>query len=179
MTELVPRLDGKQIYLRDVRLTDIDRGYLRWMNDPEINQYLESRFHVLTHQDLEAFVTKMQTDPDNAFFAIVVRDADKHIGNIKLGPINRMHRTADIGLVIGEKSYWGRGIATEAIQLVAEYGFGALNLHKLTAGCYSTNPGSARAFEKAGFSREGLRREQYESAGQYVDAILVGKVRPK
>jgi RimJ/RimL family protein N-acetyltransferase len=179
MTDTVPRLDGKQIYLREVRLTDIDAGYLRWMNDPEVNQYLESRFHPLTRQDLEAFVTKMQTAPDNAFFAIVARDADKHVGNIKLGPINRTHRTADIGLLIGEKDHWGRGIATEAIHLVTEYGFGTLNLHKLTAGCYSCNPSSARAFEKAGYAREGLRREQFQSHGQFVDQILIGRVCPK
>src|SRR5205814_2669717 len=104
----------------------------------------------------------------------VRKDNDQHIGNIKLGPIHWIHRYAEIGLLIGEKSCWGQGYASEAIRLVTTYAFERLNLHKVTAGCYATNVGSVRAFEKAGFVREGVRPRHCFCEGTYVDLILLG-----
>jgi RimJ/RimL family protein N-acetyltransferase len=83
-----------------------------------------------------------------------------------------------MGLLIGERAYWGRGIATEVISLVARYAFDELRLHKVTAGCYSINRAAIKAFEKAGFVREGLRRKQYECNGEYVDHVLLGLLGP-
>ncbi|MDC4205803.1 MAG: GNAT family protein [Candidatus Manganitrophus sp.] len=95
-----------------------------------------------------------------------------------MGPIQWIHRLADIGLLIGEKDCWGKGYATEAIQLVSDYAFNVLNLHKVAAGCYGPNEGSARAFQKAGFVVEGVRKEQFYTNGSYVDDILLGLIRP-
>jgi RimJ/RimL family protein N-acetyltransferase len=172
-----PFIDGMQIFLREVRLSDVDGNYCRWMNDPEITQYLESRFAPAPREYLREFVTTMQKGRDNLFLAIIAKDTGEHIGNIKLGPINWIHRSGDIGLLIGEKRYWGKGIATETIKLVVNYGFNALNLQKLTASCYSGNFGSVRAFEKVGFVHEGVRKSQFYSNGQYVDQILLGLMR--
>ena len=55
-----------------------------------------------------------------------------------------MHRFADIGIIIGDDAYWGRGFASEAIKLVISYAFDRLKLHKLTAGCYATNAGATK-----------------------------------
>lgn len=172
-----PFLDGKLVYLRAVCLSDVDENYCRWMNDPLVTQYLESRFYPTTKASLEAYVERLQSDPNHVFLAIVAKDTDIHIGNVKLGPIDWIHRFADIGLLMGESAYWGRGIATEVIQLVARYAFDQLDLRKVTAGCYSTNVAAIRAFEKAGFVQEGLRKQQYYCNGQYVDAVILGLVR--
>jgi RimJ/RimL family protein N-acetyltransferase len=171
------RLEGAVVYLRPVRPDDVRGGYLRWLNDPQINQFLESRFQTVTEADLEAYVARFAADPDHAFLAVVARDTNTHIGNVKLGPIDRHHRVADMGLLIGERAYWGRGIATEVIRLVSGYAFHELGLRKVTAGCYSTNRAAIRAFEKAGFAREGVRRQQYQSNGAYVDGIILGRLR--
>lgn len=171
-------LEGKRIYLREVRPLDVNERYYRWMNDPEVTRFLESRFYPNSMDQLHDYVVGKLGDRDNIFLAIVLKEGDRHIGNIKLGPIQGIHRIADIGLLIGEKDCWGKGYATEAIQLVADYAFNVLNLHKLNAGCYGTNEGSARAFQKAGFVREGVRKEQFYSGGSYVDDILLGLVKP-
>lgn len=171
-------IEGERLYLRGVTADDVNETYLRWMHDPEVMQYLESRFQPHSLSSLHEFVTQMQHDRDQLFLAIVLKDKDRHIGNIKLGPINWIHRFADIGLLIGEKDCWGKGYATEAIQLLTQYAFNALNLHHLTAGCYATNMGSARAFLKAGWVEEGRRKSYFYSAGKYVDEILLGIVSP-
>jgi RimJ/RimL family protein N-acetyltransferase len=171
-------LEGKRIYLREVRPSDVNERYYRWMNDPEVTRYLESRFFPNATEKLHDYVVGKLGDRDNVFLAIVLKEGDRYIGNIKLGPIQWIHRLADIGLLIGEKDCWGKGYATEAIQLVSDYAFNVLNLHKLNAGCYGPNEGSARAFQKAGFVVEGVRKEQFYANGSYVDDILLGLVRP-
>ena len=167
-------LEGERIYLREVRPSDANENYYRWMNDPEITRYLESRFYPNALENIQDYVKSKLGDRESVLFAIVLKGSDHHIGNIKIGPINWIHRLADIGLVIGEKDCWGKGYATEAISLVIKYAFETLNLHKLTASCYDVNQGSAKAFLKAGFFYEGTRKKHSYCAAKYVDMILLG-----
>lgn len=171
-------ITGKHIYLRDVRLSDVNENYYRWMNDPEVIKYIESRFFPVSIEALEEYVKEKDKDKDSIFLAIIYKENQKHIGNIKLGPINRIHRLADIGIIIGEKDYWGKGCAAESIRLISNYAFRTLNLHKLTAGCYKGNVASGKAFEKAGFIKEGVRKAHVFSEGKYQDILQYGLINP-
>jgi len=170
-------LEDKHISLREIELSDVTKTYHKWMNDPEVTQYLESRFKTWSLKKLRSFVRKIKSSPDYIFLAIISKEKNKHIGNIKLGPINRNHNFADIGIIIGEKSFWGKGFATEAIRLVVDYAFNRLKLHKLTAGSYINNIASIKAFKKAGFLVEGIRKKHLFYNGSYVDGLLLGIVR--
>jgi RimJ/RimL family protein N-acetyltransferase len=174
-----PFLSSQRLYLREVRLEDVNENYYRWMSDPEVTRFLESRFFPNSMESLRQFVTNKQGDRNNVFLAIVLHEQHRHIGNIKLGPIDWIHRLGEVGILIGEKDCWGKGYATEAIGLLAEYAFDRLALHKLTAGCYGNNEGSTRAFERAGFVREGIRKEHFFCGGARVDLILLGRVRTR
>jgi RimJ/RimL family protein N-acetyltransferase len=170
-------IDGKRIYLRKIKISDVSKKYLDWMRDPNVNQFLESRFDTWSIQKLRNYVRKINRNRDCLFWAIISRDLNEHIGNIKLGPINWIHKYSDLGIIIGEKSYWGKGLATETIKLVVDYSFNKLRLHKLTAGTYKNNIGSIKAFRKTGFLVEGIRKKQYFYRGKYVDGILLGLIR--
>ncbi|HEY5122999.1 MAG TPA: GNAT family protein, partial [Ignavibacteria bacterium] len=95
---------------------------------------------------------------------------------IKLGPINWIHRAGDISLLIGDKNYWGKGLATEAIKILVDFAFNVLNLHKVYAGYYESNAGSAKAFGKCGFEVEGKYREGYFLNGEFIDVIRTGLI---
>jgi len=179
MSENETFLEGERIYLRDVWPSDVNDAYHRWMNAPEVTRFLESRFHAHSIEGLRDYVEGKRGDRDNVFLAIVLKDRDRHVGNIKLGPINWFHRFADIGIMIGEKDCWGKGYAGEAIKLLVDHAFAELNLHKLTAGCYSTNQGSVKAFQKVGFEIEGVRKKYFYCDGGYVDHILMGMLKPE
>lgn len=167
-------LEGERIYLREVRLSDVNDNYYKWMNDIKVTQYLESRFYPNSMESLQEYVKSKQENPDEVFWAIIVKKDDTHIGNVKLGPIDWIHRLGDIGILIGDKNCWGKGYASEVIDIIVQYGFKTLNLHKLTAGNYSTNRGATKIFEKSGFKIEGILKQHCFCNGEYVDVVLLG-----
>lgn len=170
-------LKGERLYLRKLTRADVSQEYVNWLNDPEINQYLETRFHEQTLEAVEQFVKDKEGSTSEHLFGIFLNDDDKHIGNIKLGPINEYHSFAPISLFIGDKTSWGNGYATEAIRLIVNYGFGQLGLEKLEAGCYESNIGSRRAFEKCGFLVEGVLRGQRTVPDGRESDIVLGILR--
>ena len=170
-------LDGECISLRPLRVEDVGPHYVRWMNDPEINRFLESRFRSWSHDDLVVFVRDHAGRRDAFIFAILEKASGRHVGNIKVGPVASAHGTASVGLLIGERSCWGKGYGTDAIRLACDYSFCTLRLRRLTAGAYATNTGALAAFRKAGFAVEGRQRQHRKDGDVYVDGILLGLMR--
>jgi RimJ/RimL family protein N-acetyltransferase len=127
------KLQGLHIYLRLLTPDDVSKTYVAWMNDNEIIQYLESRWSVQTLETVRTFVQSMSDSPKDFLFGMFLNEIHQHIGNIKIGSIHFIHRHGDVGLIIGDKASWGKGIAFEAISLITRYGFEELNLNKLTA----------------------------------------------
>lgn len=165
--------DGKKIYLREVRESDVNERYYSWMNDHEVTQFLESRYYPNSLNKIADYVKSKDGDPNNVFMAIVDKAAGAHIGNVKLGPIDWIHRTAEVAIILGEKTAWGKGFGTETLELITQYAFKKLNLRKLTAGCYSNNKASEKAFVKAGYVVEGVRKSHFYCDGSYVDYVLL------
>lgn len=166
-----------EISLQPLRVEDITQNYVDWMNDGEIIQFTEQRFAQTTQEDTKNFISDMATNPHSFYLGIFV--SRQHIGSIKLGRINLHHKTADISYVIGNKKYWGKGVASSAIKVMTEIGFTQLGLEKITAGVYATNTGSIRVLEKNGFICEGRTRLQFIVNGQRVDGLIYGKIRPE
>lgn len=173
----VSELKGARCTLKPMLIDHVTPAYVDWLNDPEINRYLESRFAAQTMESVRAFVAAQAEDHSVHLFGIWVPaehgDDDRHVGNIKLGPIHPYHKTADMGFLIGERSYWGQGIASEAIELIVKFGF-ALGVRKITAGAYENNLGSAKALLKAGFVEEGFRSSQVVFGDTRVGISLFG-----
>lgn len=164
-------LQGSKISLRPLTLADCNETYANWLADPVINRYLETRWSEPSLAAITEFVTKMVADPDSYLFTIIEISTQKHIGNIKLGPVNRYHRYADIGYFIGEPQAWGKGYATEAIQLITTFAFTELKLHRVQAGVYASNIASAKALEKAGYVLEAVFKQQLWLGSDWEDHL--------
>jgi len=165
-----------RLVLRNLAAADATQAYLGWMNDPLTTRFLEAR--LLEHDlgSLRTFIECCNADPRVLLLGICLAD-DRHIGNIKLGPVDAFHGLASVGLLIGEQDCWGRGYATEAIEAVTAHAFRKLGLEKLTAGCYASNVGSARAFLKAGWLEEGRSRAMWRLDDGREDNIHLGVTR--
>jgi ribosomal-protein-alanine N-acetyltransferase len=151
-------------------------AYVGWLNDPEINRFLESRFAVQDIDSVRTFVARALADDRTLFLGIVSHELGRHVGNIKLGPIDGRHGLGEIGIMIGDRRAWGRGIGTEAIRCIADIAKHELGLRKVTAACYASNVGSARAFEKAGFHLEGTRAQHCLLDGRPEDVLLMARM---
>ena len=169
------RLFGQSVYLRNIEMTDCNEKYHCWLNDPDVNRFLETRLSDQSIKSIIEFVASRIESNDSYLFAIVEGTTENHIGNIKIGPINRYHSFADVSYFIGAKECWGKGFATEAITLATRFGFDRLGLYKCVAGVYGSNKASIRALEKAGYQLEGrLRKKVVNYLGQREDHLYYG-----
>lgn len=154
------KLESKSIYLRNIELSDCNAEYLSWLEDVEVNMYLETRWQKQTLEGIRNFVFDVINSNHSYLFAIIEKTENQHIGNIKIGPIDNRYANADISYFIGNKMYWGKGYATEAIGLISKFAFESLNLHRVQAGVFESNIGSIKALEKNGFELEARFREK-------------------
>ncbi len=177
--QIAAPLTTARIVLRPLAAADVSQRYVQWLNDPHVNRYLESRLVVQTRETVEAFVRAMNASAHDLLLGMFTREAQRHIGNIRLGPIDEYHRRAPIGLLLGEKDAWGRGFGTEAVSAVADDAFGRLALEKLIAGCYAANLASLRLFHKAGFHEEARLRRHWRSGDEWTDGVLLVRFRPE
>jgi len=116
----------------------------------------------------------MWESTSDIFFAIYITEENKFIGTLKIGSINELTKTADIGIIIGDKSEWGKGYATDAISLAVSYCFNDLKLRKVTSGLMELNPAMNRVFLKLGFVEEGRFRKQDFLENKYWDHVYLG-----
>jgi [ribosomal protein S5]-alanine N-acetyltransferase len=114
----------------------------------------------------------MISSKKNFLFAIIEKSTKKHIGNIKIGPVNQFHKFADISYFIGDRDAWGRGYGTQAVKLLTEYSFNYLGLESILAGVYQSNIASQRVLEKAGYSLQGrICNQLFNSNGDREDHL--------
>lgn len=176
MNDLV-KITGERIFLEELSAERITQEYINWMQDEDILQYLTGRNGGYSAQELKEYVAQMKLSSNNHLFGIFLKEGNGHIGNIKIGNIDSLHKFGDLGLIIGNKNMWGKGYAAEAIALATQYAFNGLNLNKLTAGMVVDNVGSYKAFIKAGYREVGRLTRHVLLKGRYVDTVLVEKCR--
>lgn len=172
-----PFIIGAKIYLRPLEREDLNERYLGWLNDPEVNRYLESGIFPYTRDELEKFYQHVTGSRNQVILAIMDKEADQHIGNVKLGPINWVHRKATFGILVGDKQFWGSGVGEDATCLIVEYSFSRLNLRRIELGVYAEHEAAVRSYEKVGFQVEGRFRESLFHEDQYKDVLWMGLLR--
>lgn len=170
----------KKIFLKIFKPSDIDKtNYLKWLKDKEVIKFLyrDDLNVAIKKKEIIRYVRDLFKSKNNFFYLIFIKDIA--IGTIKIGHIDWKAKTADIGIMIGEKNYWNKGYATEAIKLIVKLSKAKLNLRKLVAGTPGLNYGMIKAFKKNGFKVEGKRIKQLYIAKKYMDHVLLGKFLKK
>jgi RimJ/RimL family protein N-acetyltransferase len=170
---------GDGIRLRALEKEDLPH-FVRWLNDPEVRDHL-NLYHPLSMEDEERwFEEQMKLDPVQRPLSIEIQPSGEEwvlVGNCGLVTLDWRTRTAELGIQIGEKTYWNQGYGTRAIQLLLKYGFQTLNLHRLWLRVYASNPRAIRVYQKAGFIHEGTLREGHFQDGRYVDVEIMSVLR--
>jgi len=166
--------EGDKVFLRPLSAKDINEKYLAWINDAGVTRFTETGNFPTTMKGLRDFYRGIKSSKNDIMLAIISKKDSHHIGNIKLGSINWIHRYADLGIIIGEKKYWGKGYGTEACRLLLKYAFVKLNLNRVCLGVWGIHGPAIRAYKRAGFKIEGRRRNKFHLEGKYVDEVAMG-----
>ncbi|MCI0532788.1 GNAT family N-acetyltransferase, partial [bacterium] len=145
----ITRIEGERVILRSIKIGDASAKWCAWLDDPEVNKYLETKG--TTFPELKQYVRKKTGNPDILFLGIFARGENKHIGTVKLEPIDRKNKKATLGIMIGDKNYWGKGIATEVMRLMINHAFNALNLDEVNLGVIADHKSAVHVYEKVGF----------------------------
>lgn len=168
----------QRLFLRPLNEIDVTQKYVDWLNDHEINIYLETRHSTQTLNTCRDFVRRCNGDESEHLFGVFLSESGHHIGNAKLGFINQIHNRGQISLFIGEKSLWGQGLGREIVLALTEYGFSSLGLERIEAGCYEGNLSSLRIFLSVGYTVEGFFRSHALSlSGDRTGCFWMGMLR--
>lgn len=172
-------LQGKNVYLVPFTEEHVeDPCYFRWLTDPLVYRYIgrDEYFSKLEANDLREYAAEMWANHFVSFFAVYVRTSERFIGTAKINFMNEKLRRlgiGDLGIMIGEREYWGRGLAVDILRTLAIHAFDNLNARKLTAGAFSLNVPVIKAFLKLGFHQDACLRQQLAVEGGFCDHILM------
>ena len=176
----MPILYAQRLRLRASEREDIPL-FLKWVNDPEVCEYLE-HFTVLNRIHEEAWFENVSSGPRTELPLVIEvsqpnSDEWVPIGDLSFMNIHSVHRSAEIGIMIGEKEYWNKGYGTETMRVMCRYGFEELNLNRVWLRVYDTNPRARKAYEKAGFVYEGTLRQAEYKHGRYIDVHVMSVLK--
>ena len=167
-----------KVFLRPLVRDDASPEYLSWLHNTEITKFLHLDHPSSSVDDLALYVSQMQVSPNDFLFGIFEKVDGRHIGNIKLGGVNWTHSYGDVGLLLGNQNYHGRGYASDALVLLCDFAFQELNIHKLIAGLHTESFASINLFTRAGFALEGTRTLQFvDRSGKRFSSLLFGLLK--
>jgi len=162
-------LAGDRVLVRPFTGGDISEAYLGWLRDPEVVRFSSQRFRVHTLETCQAYLASFMHS-SNHFLAICDQKSGAMFGTLTVYR-SVAHGTSDIGIMIGERKLWGRGIGAEAFCLVLSALKASGTIRKITAGTLAVNQGMVRIMEKAGMRHEATRQAQELLDGAPVDVV--------
>lgn len=172
----IMKLIGKKIYLRLLELNDAEGNYPNWLNDKEVCKYNSHGDTLYTKEMATAYIKSVKNNPYNVVFAICENETNKHIGNISLQQISQKNKNAEFAILMGEKSFWGKGFAKQAGTLLFKYGFEVLKLHRIYCGTNELNIAMQNLALSLGMHLEGKRKDAMYKDGKFFDILEYGLV---
>jgi len=169
-------LSSDRVILRGLERDDLEL-YREWLNNPSATHFMESGWRPVTDGDMDAIYSAMCDRDDSTVFIIIDRALGRPVGVAGLYLIQWICRRAEFRILIGDNMARGRGIGSDAGQLLVSYGFDKLNLELIYLGVNAENIGAIKSYEKAGFQHEGRRRKLIYRNGRYYDAIMMSIIR--
>ncbi|MGR3206957.1 GNAT family N-acetyltransferase [Bacillus glycinifermentans] len=166
---------GRTVYLRPVRKEDMESFY-KAVQD-EVIRYMTGTRRVFTMDELYDHYERITNDSTRFDFAICLRDGDETIGDLSILDIDRVNRKAGFRIALHGREHFNKGYGTEAVQLALRFVFEKLHLNRIQLEVFSHNIPAVKAYEKAGFKKEGTLRQVLYMNDRYSDEIIMGMLK--
>ena len=160
----------ERLSLRPFMETDITDDYISWLNDPDINQFLESRFTKQTEASVKEWVNNTNLSNHRMLFGIFSENI--HIGNFTFYMIDKRHRSLKWGITIGRKGSHKQGFANEVLEAAVRYVFEKMRFNRFEASIYDKNIGAQKMMESVGFRKEAVFEESIKYRRNYINMYL-------
>jgi ribosomal-protein-alanine N-acetyltransferase len=172
MQDPLPVLMGRRVVLREPREDDAVPLF-EYTSDPDVTRFLAVAPPACPDDTLYFIAKCREHRMQDREYVYVIADvaSDRAMGVIGLRHVDQPMRTAQIGTWLGRR-FWGTGVNDEAKQLLLDFSFGLLALHRIEARIAIDNHRSRRAFERLGARSEGVLRESFFKDGAYHDQDL-------
>lgn len=168
-------LIGTKVELRSFNESCITADYLSWLNDPQVLRFSNQRFRQHTRESCLRYLATFDATP-HYFLAIHDRESGDMIGTMT-AYVNENHGTADMGILVGNRSVWGQGIGCDAWSTLMAYLLNVRGLRKVTGGTLACNVGMIKIMERSGMQLEAIRKAQEIVEGNPQDALYYAKFR--
>lgn len=165
-----PTLTGDRVILRPVTVDDAP-ALAEMVADPE-GARLTGTHATFTDEQLRTWYATRGAQTDRLDLAVVDRATGEYVGEVVLNDLDEANLSCSFRISLGPKAR-GRGLGTEATRLAVGYAIDVVGLHRVELEVYSFNPRAQAVYEKAGFVREGVRRDALRWNGEWVDAITM------
>lgn len=173
--EPIKFLEGRRIYLRPIEDEDLDLFYSTlW--DKE-GRKLTGTQTVFSRSGVQKWFENISADNSRIDLIICLQENNQPIGELAMLHINHQNRNAIVRISLFNREFWGNGYGTEAMSQLLNFGFEILNLHRVGLDVYSFNKRAIKAYEKLGFKREGVIRDEIFYDGEYHDSIIMGVLK--
>jgi RimJ/RimL family protein N-acetyltransferase len=169
-------LESKNLIYRPLSLEHLSSTYVDWLNDKDVNKYLETGNNYNLDK-LENFLLDVEKK-NILFWAIHLKSDNTHIGNIKIDPINHKHGYGEYGILIGNKSQWGKGYAKESSNTIIKFCFEKIKLRKINLGVVKNNVAAFELYKKMGFIIEGEFKNHGLYGNKYCNMIRMAIFNP-
>ncbi len=172
-------MKGEKFRLETFRDKYITQDYVHWLRSKEINKLIIHSGENITFEEVRNYCNTLLDSQDNIFLAIVINEDNKHIGNVRLGPIDFHSHKCSFGLMIGDLNYHGKGIGTEVVTLFIKYVFEELKMHKLYLGVWDHNKADIRIYEKNQFVEECILKDHTFKNNRHFDLRMMALFNPR
>lgn len=160
-------IETSRLFLKPLTIDFLSENYVNWLNDPEVNKYTYPRDYKESIESLKKYLQNI-SKKNILSWAIVLKNSNKHIGNIKIDPIDKTTKSGEYGILIGDKSEWGKGYAGEASINLFHHLFEKKQLKSITLGVNSKNTNAIALYSKIGFQLYDEYEEIVKNQSQYI-----------
>lgn len=167
---------GERIYLRALEIDDYKIS-IEWRKDDQIWEMLGGPKYFVSEAYEKKWVENAIFNSKDVKLAICLLENDKYIGNVYMTNIDEINRSCHSHVLIGDKKYWGKGYAREALTKAIEYMFNERNIHRIQANVLESNEQSLKMHKKCGYKIEGLLRNAVFKAGRYQNQYVLSLLR--
>lgn len=150
---------------------DVVSNYKSWWMNPETTKHNSHGLMQFSDDDFNDFFNSIDKKEKLVFAIIekpvIERKGDLHIGNVSLQRFDWINHSAELAIIIGEGSAWGKGYGTYACRAVLYHGFMKMNFNRIWTGTAESNTGMNSVAKKIGMTHEGAFRDAMYLNGQY------------